>query len=145
MDKNRDKIRDLAYRICDSNPKLHNAKSCDECPCSLGCITQYFANRAYNELSKIINTHYIILYEYATTSTDGVFTTGRHVVGASHDKTEAIAMMAKASKEERVYAEENDWAFYVKTDTEIDAGEVDNYTGEHFKYTVIEVKEGETT
>ena len=144
MDKNRNRIRDLAYRICDSNPKLHNAKSCDECPCSLGCMNQYFAARAYNELSKIINTHYVVLYEYATTSTDGVFTTDRHIVGATHDRAEAVALMNNASMEERMYAEENNWMFYAKTETEIDAGEIGNYAGEHFKYSIVEVKEGET-
>ena len=140
MDKNRDKIRDLAYRICDSNPKLHDAKSCDECPCSLGCITQYFANRAYNELHKIVNTHYIVLYEYATTS-NGVYSENRHVVLATHDKDKAIEKMLEASAEERAYAEANDWIFYTNTETEIDAGEVGNYGGEHFKYTLVEYEE----
>ena len=141
MDKNRDKIRDLAYRICDSNPKLHNAKSCDECPCSLGCMTQYFAKRAYEELSKIISKHYVIMYEYAMTDSNGVYTSSCVAVYATHDCDAAIAKLREISTDECTYATEHDWVFYKNSDVEIDAGEPGNYTAEHFKYTLVELTE----
>lgn len=138
---NNTKVRDLAYRICDSKPKEQDAKSCDDCNCSRGCLTQYFARRAYEELSKIVTKHYVIMYEYALTDSKGVYSNDCKAVYATHDRDTAIARMRELSADECEYANEHGWIFYKDNGLEIDAGEPGNYTAEHFKYTLVELTE----
>lgn len=82
--------------------------------------------------------HYVVINNYAL-SNMGI--SGIAVSGVGHSHAEAKAILAKASADERKYAEENNWTIYVDSDEEFDAGEEGLYAAEHAHFYIVEVEE----
>lgn len=137
-------IKKLAWSICDT-PKAKEITSCNGCPCSNGCLAQYYAKRAYAALGLMSKSYYIITLNYAVTDAYGNTVEDTEILTIKRTKKSAVEFFKTAIKEDYAHAVNNDWSIHEDSDTCFDAGEPDHYNFNHTCYKITEFidREGE--
>lgn len=78
--------------------------------------------------AKLRAGHYVIVHEWVTeNNVENIV----NIIGVAHTLEEAKTKFKKVHKEEKKYAEENNYKIYENSNESFDAGEDGNYTYEH--------------
>ena len=87
--------------------------------------------------AKLRAGHYVIVHEWVTeNNVENIV----NIIGVAHTLEEAKSKFKKVHKEEKKYAEENDYMIYENSDEVFDAGKDGEYTCEHTRLYIEEVE-----